>query len=67
MVTIILIIVVLYFLLNREMPLKNKENDSIYLKILGMFGLILGHTLKIIGYVLTAIFDGINNVLRSKK
>lgn len=67
MVTIILIIVVLYFLLNRETPLKNKENDSIYIKILGMFGLILGHTLKIIGYILTAIFDGINNVLRSKK
>ena len=67
MVTIILVIVILYFLLSKEMPLKNKENDSVYLKFLSMFGLILGHTLKAIGYVLTALFDGINNVLRSKK
>tara|TARA_R100000234_G_C4992887_1_gene176410 strand:- start:1168 stop:1368 length:201 start_codon:yes stop_codon:yes gene_type:complete len=66
MVTIILVIVILYFLLSKEMPLKNKENDSIYFKFLSMFGLILGHTLKTIGYILTTIFEGINNVLRRK-
>lgn len=63
MFTILLIIIVLYFLLNKEMPLKNKEKDSLYLKFLSSFGLVLGHTLKIIGYVLTAIFEGINKVL----
>lgn len=66
MVTIILVIIILYFLLSKEMPLKTKENSSIYLKILSTFGLILGHILRAIGYVLTAIFDGINNVLRRK-
>tara|TARA_R110002167_G_scaffold167201_2_gene364405 strand:+ start:335 stop:484 length:150 start_codon:yes stop_codon:yes gene_type:complete len=49
------------------MPLKDKPKKHLGFKFLQMFGLVLGHTLKFIGYVLTTIFDSINNILKKEK
>lgn len=67
MITLILLIVILYLILHKEMPLKDKPKKHLGFKFLQMFGLVLGHTLKFIGYVLTTIFDSINNILKKEK